>query len=57
MIKKNAEWYKKNREHALEMKRRKTVCDICGKEVTQNYLKKHQKNSNCIHYSALKIKK
>jgi len=43
----NDEWYIKNREKTLEIKRRKGKCEICGQQITLNYMKRHQKGSNC----------
>jgi hypothetical protein len=45
------EYYQDNRDKLLEYKNEKIRCDICGCEISRQYLKKHQRTKKCMNYN------
>jgi len=43
-------YYDDNKDNILEKKKEKVNCDICGCNVTKNFLARHKKTQKCINF-------
>ena len=45
----NTEWYEENREYLIKKYNQKCICDVCGIEVCEKLIKRHQRSLKCLN--------